>query len=358
MKWEACEMSDPMAEAVRDSGVSEAPRPAQARTRFAARPVVRLAALVVLALLVGLVLWLAFGGRDSTPKRAPASAASVEGLRTLAAAVHHPVYWAGVRKGFKLELTRTSDGKIYIRYLPSGTPIGDDRPSYLTVSTYPVKNAVAAVRAIAKREKTSTVTLTGGGIAVQDVKHPTSVYFAYPGSDYQIEVYDPSPARARRAVLEGEIKPVGAGAGPTQNTTANPRSASASQLRALQTSLGHPVYWLGPRRGMTNELTRTSDSRIYIRYLPAGVKVGDRRPQTTVGTYPVANATAAVEAIAKRTKAKTFAVAHRGLAVVDAEHPTSVYVAFAGSKYEIEVFDPSAARARQLVSSGLVVPVG
>jgi hypothetical protein len=144
----------------------------------------------------------------------------------------------------------------------------------------------------------------------------------------------------------------------TAIAAASPKATSAAQLRALQSSVGHPVYWLGSRRGSTYELTHTSDGRIYVRYLSAGAKVGDRRPQTTVGTYPVADATAAIEAIGKRTNAKPFAVAHRGLAVVDADHPTSVYVGFPGSKYEIEVFDPSAARARQLVSSGLVVPVG
>ena len=350
-------MSDPIAEAVRDSGVTEAPRPAQRSTSLAARRQVQLAALVVLALLVGLALWLVLG-RDSTPKRAPATAASAQDLRTLASAVNHPIYWAGVRKGYELELTHTSDGKIFIRYLPSGTSIGEERPDYLTVSTYPLNNAVAAVRAIAKREKTSTVKLAGGGVAVQDVKHPTSVYFAFPGSDYPVEVFDPSPERARRQVLAGEIKPVDSGAGPTQNTAASPKVASASQLRALQSSVGHSVYWLGPQREITYELTRTSDGRIYIRYLPTGAEVGERLPRTTVGTYPVENATANVEAIAKRVNAKTFAVAHRGLAVVDAEHPKSVYVAFPGSKYQIEVFDPSAGRAQQLVSSGLVVPVG
>jgi hypothetical protein len=321
-------------------------------------PEVRIGAVVALAIAAGLVVWLVASGNDhSKTKRAPAAGASVQALQSLAASVRHPVYWAGPKLGFKYELTRTADGRIYIRYLPSGVPIGDSRADYLSIGTYPVKNAVGAVRAIAKRVKAATLTLTGGGIAVQDVNHPTSVYFAYPGSDYQVEVFDPSPARARQLVVSGQISALGSGTGPTQGTAAPPKAVTVQQLRALQSSVGHPVYWTGPQSGMTYELTETSDGRIYIRYLPTGTKVGDRRPRTTVGTYPLQNAVAAVKTIAKRTGERTFSIAGGGLAVVDGTHPTSVYAAFPGSNHEIEVFDPSPARARQLVSSGRLVPV-
>jgi hypothetical protein len=128
-------------------------------------------------------------------------------------------------------------------------------------------------------------------------------------------------------------------------------------LRRLAASVGHPVYWAGPRANATYEQTRTRDGRIYIRYLPPGVKEGAARPYLTIGTYPLANATAAVKAIAKRTGVRTFRVPGGGVAVVDPAHPTSVYIAFAESSYEIEVFDPSAKRARALVASGRIVPV-
>jgi hypothetical protein len=78
----------------------------------------------------------------------------------------------------------------------------------------------------------------------------------------------------------------------------------------------------------------------------------------TVGTYPVPNAGAAVKAISKRTGAQAFHAAGSGVvAVVDSAHPTSVYLAFSGSDYEIEVFDASAARARRVVVSGGIVPL-
>ena len=322
---------------------------------FSRSPRVRIGAVVVLALIGGLFAWLFTSGKTSSShtKGVAAQAASVQELAALAANVKHAVYWAGPKPGFTYELTRLNDGRIYIRYLPTGVAIGSKQASYLTVGTYPLKNAFAAVRAIAKREKTATVTLGGGALAVQDVHHPTSVYFAYPGSDYQVEVFDPSPARARQLVVSGQISALS----PTQTAAARPQSVTAEKLRALEASVRHPVYWLGPQSGTTYELTRTIDGRIYVRYLPPGAKPGDAHLHTTVGTYPFQNAVGAIKAIAKRTGGRTFATGGGALAVVDPKHATSVYLAFPKSDFEIEVFDPSAARARQLVTSGRVVPV-
>ena len=48
----------------------------------------------------------------------------------------------------------------------------------------------------------------GGGLAIWSKKRPTSVYLAYPGSDYLVEVFDPSAERARELVLSGEVAPI------------------------------------------------------------------------------------------------------------------------------------------------------
>jgi hypothetical protein len=318
---------------------------------------VRIGALVALAVLAGLVVWLLVRD-DSTPtSSSSATAASAQDLAELPATVGHPVYWAGPRRGFTYELTRTSDGRIYIRYLPAGVSIGSNQPKYLTVGTYPSKNALAVVRGVAKGLRVKAMRLNGGGAAVQDTKHPTSVYLAYPRSDYQIEVYDPSPAHALQLALSGKITPLESKAGSTHATSGRPRAATLQQLRAVESSAGKAAYWVGPRPGTTYELTETGDGKVYVRYLPRGTKVGDPKPHTTVGTYPFRNPVAAVEAIAKETGGQTFSIAGGGLAAVDGNHPTSVYVAFPRSNYQIEVFDPSAPRARGLVSSGRVVAV-
>jgi hypothetical protein len=52
------------------------------------------------------------------------------------------------------------------------------------------------------------VRLRGGGIAVYDSARPTSVYFAYPDSKVQVEVFDPNGRTARNLVASGRIVPI------------------------------------------------------------------------------------------------------------------------------------------------------
>ena len=47
------------------------------------------------------------------------------------------------------------------------------------------------------------------GIAVYTRARPESVYIAHPRSELQIEVFDPSPRKARQIALSGRVKPVG-----------------------------------------------------------------------------------------------------------------------------------------------------
>jgi len=137
-----------------------------------------------------------------------------------------------------------------------------------------------------------------------------------------------------------------------------PVAASQDRLRQLADQEGHDVYWIGPKDTMTYELTRTSAGRIFVRYLPNGVPVGvDRADYTIVGTYPVPNATKVLEGLAAKPHEHKLLVPGGGIAVYSSSQPTNVYVAYPGSNLQIEVFDPSAKRAQQLVASGQVVPV-
>jgi len=295
------------------------------------------------------------GDGAPTTKRAPAATASPKALASLAASVGHPVYWAGPEDGYRYELTHTTDGRIYIRYLPAGVAVGTSAPDYLTVGTYPVKDALATVQAIGGKVGGSLFSLGGGAVAAVDPDHPLSIYIAYPDSSYEVEVYDPSPGRARQLVTTGAIVATGAGRAPV--TPIQPTTASIADLRALVSSSGYPVYWAGPETGATYELSELSDGRIYVRYLPKRAKVGAQKPFTTVGTYPVQDAFTAVKVIAQRPGATQINLSNGGIAVRDPAHPTSVYIAYPSGKVEVEVFDPSPARARQLVRTGVIVPV-
>jgi hypothetical protein len=302
------------------------------------------------------VLWLVLRADGETESSGPttASAASIRRLNEFASSVGHPVYWAGSQPRFTYELSSTKDGRVYIRYLPPGVKVGNANPNYLTVGTYPQRNAFATTRATAKSQGRESLDIPGGGVAFQYKNRPTNVYLAYPDSNFQIEVFDPSPARALRLVTSGQIKPVGA----APSIRAGSQAVSPQQLKELAVTLGHPIYWAGAQEGFTYELTRTKDGSVYIRYLPAGARVGDRSPRyLTIGTYPQKQALEILRQTAAKNKVRTIPVGS-GLAFVDEQRRTSVYLAYPDVDLQIEVFDPTGGRARQLVTSGQIVPVG
>jgi hypothetical protein len=181
-------------------------------------PELRIGAIVALAVALGVVIWIAArddGGSSSPSPPAPATAPqpepearSVDELRALAASVGHPVYWTGPRQGFTYEVTHTADGRIYVRYLPEGVEVGDRRPSFTTVGTYPVADAFQATQRVSRQRGATSRRLQDGTIVVRGSARATSVYLAAPGSDFQVEVYDPSPQRAFQVATSGQVVPV------------------------------------------------------------------------------------------------------------------------------------------------------
>jgi hypothetical protein len=185
------------------------------------RSEIRIGAVVAIAVAIGLIVWLVVGRGGSNGKSASSKAKSttasaaaayvgpvVEPQNAIAAyskAIGAPIYWAGPQKGYTYELTRTSDGKAYVRYLPKGVKVGDPRGDFTIVVTYPFKNSYNALKAATGKD---AIDVPGGGIAAVALGYPRSVRMAFPGVDYQIEVYNPSPARSLSTALSGNVKPV------------------------------------------------------------------------------------------------------------------------------------------------------
>jgi hypothetical protein len=173
------------------------------------QPRTRLAAAVVLVFLAAAVAWIVVG-RDSSSRTSVVAnpvgpiGLSADGLRTLAARVGQPIYWAGPRRNFLYELTRTPTGNVLIRYLPPGAAVGTRRPE-LTIATYPYEHALQALKNIVGGQRRS---LPGGGLALVDLKSPKSVHVAFPKVAYQVEVFDRSPARAQSVAFSGRVRPV------------------------------------------------------------------------------------------------------------------------------------------------------
>jgi hypothetical protein len=132
-----------------------------------------------------------------------------------------------------------------------------------------------------------------------------------------------------------------------------PTEASVADLQQLA-SPTRPVYWIGPPASGRLEVTKTSSDAVYVRYLPEGVELGDRRPRyTTIATYSSADAYRELLGTQRSQGMKSERVPGGGLAVWRTSPGTSVYVAYPRVKYLVEVFDPNPVRARALALGSL-----
>lgn len=137
-----------------------------------------------------------------------------------------------------------------------------------------------------------------------------------------------------------------------------PQAATPAQLAALAGKRGLAVYWVGPQPGRTYELTTSDIGQVYVRYLPAGVKPGDPRPDfLTVGSYSEDDPATSITRAAARKGARSEKLPGGGLAVANAARPNSWYFASPDDGELVEVYSPKPGRARQLVRSGRVVAI-
>jgi hypothetical protein len=166
----------------------ETPSPTDGAKRVARLRRFRLGGIIALALAGGIVAWVVADhsgsseqGRPSVAPIAPI-ALSASGLATLSHAVRQPIYWAGPRNGYRYELHRTADGS----------------------ATYPFAGAFEALKNVKDGRQ---ISIPGGGIALIGSTYKKAIHIAYPNVDYQVEVYDPSAARAFEVVTSGKIRP-------------------------------------------------------------------------------------------------------------------------------------------------------
>ena len=195
---------------------------------------IRLGAVIAVALAAGFAAWLFVRDDDgptsatttTAPTATPAPTATTATVPTTSTSDGPPqetseaelqrmaidgatMYWAGpAESGYTLTLLQTPGGASYVRYLPPGVEVTDPIPPSLVVATYPLQSPLAAIKRAAKSPDSVAVGLKNGGIAVYSKQSPTNVYFAFPKSSHQIEVYDPSPGRALQLVTSGTVTQV------------------------------------------------------------------------------------------------------------------------------------------------------
>ncbi len=170
---------------------------------------------VIVVTIVALFLVLRSGddspsGAQSTGPSGPESVASTPGrLAALSKTLGRPIYWVGLSQGRTYELTQTTDGSVYVRYLQPGVAIGDTRPDYLTIGTYlPQSDPFKTVKQASERTGAQAEKLPRGGLAVANRSRPNSWYVAYPQTKELVEVFSPKAGRARELVRTGRVVPI------------------------------------------------------------------------------------------------------------------------------------------------------
>lgn len=167
--------------------------------------------LVVLSVaLVGAVtLWIFRDDDSSSSAAAEPEAVTASELSDFAAEQSTPVYWLGERGDDTYELTDSSSGRVYIRYLPEGTDAGDERADFVTVATYPSNDGVAELGKAAREETGAKLGKTDdGAVLLIDPASPNNAHLAYRGANLQIEIYSPVPGEALRLAARGAVRPI------------------------------------------------------------------------------------------------------------------------------------------------------
>lgn len=138
-----------------------------------------------------------------------------------------------------------------------------------------------------------------------------------------------------------------------------PEVVTTSQLSEAAGDTGHPVYWLGERKGTRYEVTDTGSGPFYVRYLRGDAEAGDKRAEfVTVATYPTQNGVAALrKAVREQSGAKLARTDDGAVLLVDPTSPDNAHLAYPGANLQIEVFSPAPGQALRLASRGKVEPV-
>jgi len=175
-------------------------------------------AIVVIVIAVAILVWLLFirGDGDSSEEdgaggpqiEKTVNVVPASQLREELASVPYPVYWLGPRPGVDYEVTVISDGRTYVRYLPKEEEPETDNP-YLTVGSYAQQNAFDGLEDLARESGEETTEIPNGGVALTKSDSPESTFVAFPGSDLQIEIYDPQAGRALELAESGDLSQVG-----------------------------------------------------------------------------------------------------------------------------------------------------
>ena len=145
----------------------------------------------------------------------------------------------------------------------------------------------------------------------------------------------------------------------SSESTVSAEIVDAGALKERSEEEEMPIYWAGEQTGTELELSVPEEGRTYVRYLTGGAEAGDPQPNfLTVGTYAFAEPIPALEELAEKDEGVSRSAPGGGFVYFNRATPNSVYLAYPEEEVQIEVFDPDPKRAKELATSGEIVPIG
>ncbi len=170
--------------------------------------VIGLVALVAAGLLVFLGTRLL--GDDDDDEPAVPVALSESELTGAAGELGPTVYWVGPQPAIsEYELTKTDDGRIYIRYLTEGKDAGDPGADFLTVGTYPVPNALTHLQDAEAKGQAKAISKQAGYSVLESASGQSAYVVFDDHPDLEIEIFDPQPGKALELAKSGSLRPLG-----------------------------------------------------------------------------------------------------------------------------------------------------
>lgn len=129
-------------------------------------------------------------------------------LRQIVSELGQTIFWAGPMTNARYTLN-VNDTASFVRYLPEGEGADDTSMNYLIIATYAINGAFDAVRSAGNEQEGILITNSDGAAVYYNKSAPNNIYLAYPNSNFQIEIFDPSDERALQvATNPGLIQPI------------------------------------------------------------------------------------------------------------------------------------------------------
>ena len=129
-------------------------------------------------------------------------------LRQIVSELGKTIYWAGPMTNAKYTLSVT-DTASFVRYLPDGEGASDAGLNYLIIATYEINAAYEAVQTAGNEQDGISISNSDGAAIYYNKNAPNNVYLAYPNTNFQLEIFDPSADRALQiATGAGLLQPI------------------------------------------------------------------------------------------------------------------------------------------------------